>query len=45
MRWQVKGNRTEGYGYEYDPLNRLVRAHYETQTTEGWSAENLYGVP
>ncbi len=45
MRWQVKGNAAEGYGYEYDALNRLKRAHYETQTVGGWSEENIYGVP
>ncbi|NJL77541.1 MAG: hypothetical protein HC892_23400, partial [Saprospiraceae bacterium] len=44
MRWQVKGGNLQGYGFEYDFLDRLREAHFAEQVGSIQSTDNAFGT-
>jgi RHS repeat-associated protein len=46
MIWQTPGRNRQAYGFQYDELNRLVKAAYaEIDDAGNYSTDDRYGVP
>lgn len=44
--WQVQGKDRQAYGYEYDWMDRLVKANYKTiNSVNDYESDDMYSVP